>query len=99
MQKRGFHVFAVDRVKNRYTAKVALMYLDFTNEFHQQQILDMIRHLRPASIHLGLPSGTCSRARERSLMPGPAGEQRALPPLRDATNLYGLPQLSPQDQA
>ena len=32
-------------------------------------------------------------------MPGPAGEQRALPPLRDATNLYGLPQLSPQDQA
>ena len=98
MQKRGFHVLAVDQVKNSHAAKVALLYLDLTNKFHQQQIIDMIRHLRPDSIHLGLPSGTCSRARERALTHGHNGEQRALPPLRDTTNLYGLPELSPQDQ-
>eukprot|EP00435_Cladocopium_sp_Y103_P004637 s5022_g1.t1 len=53
----------------------------------------MVRQLRPLSIHIGLPCGTCSRARERKLPAHLREEHSAPPPLRSAEFLMGVPDL------
>eukprot|EP00435_Cladocopium_sp_Y103_P042429 s357_g11.t1 len=53
----------------------------------------MVRQLRPLSIHLGLPCGTCSRARERELPAHLRDQHSAPPPLRSAQFLMGVPDL------
>ena len=74
--------------------KVALILQDLTDEYAQQTALDMVDQLNPLSIHLGLPCGTCSRARERRLPVHLRETHSAPPPLRSAEHLMGLPGLS-----
>ena len=62
--------------------------MDLSDQFHQVQVLDMLETMKPLAVHLGLPSGTCSRAREKPLPPRLQSEFSA-PPLRDAQNLFG----------
>ena len=50
----------------------------------------------PCYVHLGLPCGTCSRARGKP-MPKSLGGHMGPQPLRDANNLLGLPQLQGSD--
>ena len=57
----------------------------------------MLRTLKPMSIHLGLPCGTCSRARERALPSTLQNNFKAPQQLRDATHLLGFPWLAGDD--
>ena len=64
----------------------------------QQRILTDIMHSRPPEyIHLGMPCGTASRARER-----PVATSKVLqgapqpPPLRSADHPLGLPHINPE---
>lgn len=87
-------MLAIDFEFNRHTPKVSLISLDLTQSHAQDQVLSMLYHLRPLSIHLGLPCGTCSRARERALPANLRGKCKAPQPLRDENNLMGFPWLT-----
>lgn len=79
---------------NKHTPKVSLVSLDLTLSRSQQLVIDMMYSLRPHSLHLGLPCGTSSRAREKALPKHLQGRFQAPPPLRDAQNLMGFPHLT-----
>lgn len=70
--------------------------MDVSNENHLQLILDMFCTCKPCYAHLGLPCGTCSRAREKPL-PGHFG-QHGPRPLRDEEHLEGFGNLAPHDK-
>ena len=93
MREAGFTTYSIDHEHNRHRPKVALILADLTQEHSQQTALDMVRQLRPLSIHLGLPCGTCSRARERELPEHLRSQHSAPPPLRSAEHLMGMPGL------
>ena len=59
----------------------------------------MLYQLKPMSIHLGLPCGTCSRAREKALPAHLRDKYNAPQPLRDSENLLGFPRLQGSDLA
>ena len=94
MREAGFTIYSIDHEHNRHQPKVALILQDLTDEYAQQTALDMVDQLNPLSIHLGLPCGTCSRARERELPVHLRETHSAPPPLRSAEHLMGLPGLS-----
>ena len=93
MRNAGFTTYSIDHEQNRHQPKVALILSDLTLKHAQQTALDMVRQLRPLSIHLGLPCGTCSRARERELPAHLKQYPSAPPPLRSAQHLMGEPGL------
>eukprot|EP00435_Cladocopium_sp_Y103_P016183 s5119_g4.t1 len=93
MRNAGFTTYSIDHEQNRHQPKVALILSDLTHKHSQQTALDMVRQLRPLSIPLGLPCGTCSRARERELPAHLREEHSAPPPLRSAEFLMGVPDL------
>ena len=64
--------------------KYHLFVWNLTRPEAQSQVLSMVSHLKPMSIHLGLPCGTCSRARERAL---PSNLKRAI---FEHRNSYGI---------
>ena len=90
----GFAVLAVDHVLTDPLAPVTL--LDLTDARHQEILIDILNHHPPDYIHLGMPCGTASRAREKPIShhhrqmgaPNP-------PPLRSATHPLGLPHINP----
>ena len=67
---------------------------DLGRAHDQSVVLDMLDNLRPISAHLGLPCGTCSRARERPLPKELRSQFQVPPPLRDVDNLMGFPCLT-----
>ena len=90
-------MFAVDHEFNAHVPKVSTISLDLQREPHQQITLSMIATVKPAAIHLGLPCGTCSRARDKALPVSLRSSFRAPPPLRDAQNLLGFSYLTGVD--
>ena len=80
--------------RNRHTPKVGLIISDLGRPHDQSVVLDMLDNLRPISAHLGLPCGTCSRARDRPLPKELRSKFQAPPPLRDVDNLMGFPYLT-----
>ena len=94
MREAGFTIYSIDHEHNRHQPKVALILQDLTDEYAQRTALDMVDQLHPLSIHLGLPCGTCSRARERQLPVHLRETHSAPPPLRSAQHLMGFPGLS-----
>jgi len=54
----------------------------------------MIKEMRPDGIHMGLPCGTCSRARDKPLPEKFRNDFFDPPPLRDANNLLGFDHLT-----
>ena len=59
----GFAVLAVDHVMHAPQAPVTL--LDLTEPNQQDILIDLLESRPPDYIHLGMPCGTASRARER----------------------------------
>ena len=86
--KSGWAVVPVDQASCRFVPHTPLVVLDLRDP----QSLDILLRFDEASpadwLHLGLPCGTCSRARERPL-PGNQGAR----PLRGPDALFGLPGL------
>ena len=73
---------------------MGLIISDLGRPHDQSVVLDMLDNLRPISAHLGLPCGTCSRARDRPLPKELRSKFHAPPPLRDVDNLMGFPYLT-----
>ena len=73
---------------------MGLIISDLGRPHDQSVVLDMLDNLRPISAHLGLPCGTCSRARDRPLPKELRSKFQAPPPLRDVDNLMGFPYLT-----
>ena len=78
------------------TIEICCGVLDVSNLQQLQLLESMIKFVKPCYIHLGLPCGTCSRAREKP-MPKSMGGHMGPQPLRNADNLLGLPHLCVAD--
>ena len=72
--------------------------MDVANSNQVSLLETMLHHCRPCHVHMGLPCGTCSRAREKP-MPATLGGHTGPKPLRNADHLLGLPNLTGADQA
>ena len=59
----GFSVLAVDHVL--HDPQVPVILLDLTQATNQDILIDLLNSRPPNYIHLGMPCGTASRARER----------------------------------
>ena len=94
MKKRGFSVFPVDREFNTHKTAVSTISLNLQDQKSQALVESMVIQIRPAAIHLGLPCGTCSRARDKPLPAHLKAHFHDPPPLRDAHNLLGFPTLT-----
>ena len=98
LRRLGFQVYPIDHAANRHAAKVRVFTLDVSNSDQVRLLEQMLHHCRPCHVHMGLPCGTCSRAREKP-MPAKFGGHMGPPPLRDSNHLLGLPNLRTADQA
>ena len=94
MKKRGFSIFPVDHEFNTHKPAVATISLNLQDPKSQSLVERMLLQTKPAAIHLGLPCGTCSRARDRPLPQHLKSQFTDPPPLRDAQNLLGFPHLA-----
>ena len=98
MRSRGFHVVPVDYHWNKHVSRVEFLSLDLTSTDGQSCLLSLLHELKPAAIHVALPCGTGSRARERPIAPHLIAKGAPQPkPLRDADHVLGLPGLPHRD--
>lgn len=97
-QKRGMQVFPIDFHRNRFSPKCRILEVDMSHPESAGLLNSMIEEIQPLAVHMGLPCGTCSRAREQ---PIPAAKKaRGAPepvPLRSALELFGIKNLSHKD--
>ena len=93
MADAGFSVIAVDHVSNK--PHFPITRLDLTSSSGQAIFWDIVESPQLVAIHLGLPCGTASRARERKI-PDSLRRQGVPepPPLRSPRYPLGLPGLS-----
>ena len=90
----GFSVLAVDHVMHDPQVPVTL--LDLTQDDHQNILIDLLNNRPPDYIHLGMPCGTASRARERPVARDKIKQGAPQPPpLRSADHPLGLPHINP----
>ena len=94
MKKRGFSVFPVDHEFNTHKTAVSTVCLNLQDAKSQALVESMVTQTKPAAVHLGLPCGTCSRARDKPLPPHLRTQFHDPPPLRDANHLLGFPTLT-----
>ena len=98
MKQSGFAVLSIDHVSD--SALVPIVALDLTNSSGQAILWDILAAPNLLGVHMGLPCGTASLAREKPVSrelqaqgaPNP-------PPLRSAEWPLGLPHLSQYHQA
>eukprot|EP00435_Cladocopium_sp_Y103_P008239 s5288_g2.t1 len=94
-QKKGFQVFPIDHSHNRFRAAAAILVIDLAHPDSRQLLPMLFETVRPSWCHMGLPCGTCSRARERPV--SQVLRQAGAPnprPLRGPDHLFGLPNLT-----
>ena len=97
-QKRGFQVFPIDFHRNRFSPKCRILEADMTHPQSAGLLNSMIDEMKPLAVHMGLPCGTCSRAREQPISAAKKAKGAPEPvPLRSAEELYGKRNLSPKD--
>ena len=98
MVQAGFSVLSVDHENNG--AVVPLMMLDLTSSSGVKVLWDILSSPNVAAVHLGLPCGTASLARERPVAKNLVLQGAPnLPPLRSASKPLGLDGPSPFHQA
>ena len=91
-ERYGMKVCPIDCERNRHSPFTKIFQIDLAND----KAWSFVEHARDTSKvvawHMGLPCGTCSRAREIQLK-----GVWSPPPLRDAAHPMGLPWNSPSD--
>ena len=98
MIQSGFEVVSVDHKVGHPFAPIVS--LDLTTESGRQILQKLLHHPRLFAIHLGLPCGTASRAREKPIPEELRAKGVPSPPqLRSAEFPLGMPGLSPLNQA
>ena len=97
MIQSGFEVISVDHKVGHPFAPIVS--LDLTTDTGRQILFRLLQHPRLFAIHMGLPCGTASRAREKPI-PQELQEQGvpSPPQLRSAENPLGMPGLSELNQ-
>ena len=90
LRASGFQVFAVDH--HVAGAKAPILKVDLSTSEGQSLVWRLIQSDLVAYVHLGVPSGTCTRERARNLLPGLGPSPQ---PLRSADHPLGLPSLQP----
>ena len=94
-QKKGFQIFPIDHSHNRFRAAAAILVIDLAHPDSRQLLPHLFETVRPTWCHMGLPCGTCSRARERPVSQALRAAGAPNPrPLRGPDHLFGLPNLS-----
>ena len=88
----GVSPVAVDAPFNRHKPLVDTWALDLTQEPAQALLLERITSCSVLGVHVALPCGTGSRARERPVPPKLRAQGAPQPrPLRDSAHVLGLP--------
>ncbi|CAK9104190.1 unnamed protein product [Durusdinium trenchii] len=99
-QLAGFATLAIDGPRNQHLPESPILNLDLVEKPMQDCLLRVVSDIKPAFIHVAIPCGTGSRAREkpipRHLKQAGAPEPRQL---RDKNFLLGFPDLSPNERA
>jgi hypothetical protein len=91
---KGFDAIGFDHSSNRHFAKAPISTLDLSKSTHQQLIFDIIDRGAVFYIHLGLPCGTASRARDRPVAAHLVAQGSPNPQkLRSEEHPRGLPTL------
>ena len=96
MIQSGFEVISVDHKVGHPFAPIVS--LDLTTDTGRQILSRLLQHPRLFAIHMGLPCGTASRAREKPI-PQELQEQGvpSPPQLRSAENPLGMPGFEPKE--
>ena len=91
----GFEVVGIDKHLDVVAPPhIALSLLDLTSPSGQRIFWGLVDERPPDFLHLGLPCGTCSRARERPVSSAQLAQGAPNPkPLRSEEYLMGLPTL------
>ena len=95
VKSRGFEVIAIDHEANRHKTKCKVLQMDLSQQHAIDTLIYITTHYPILGVHLGLPCGTCSKARGIPMSDGSEGP----PPLRSQQFLLGLPGLSPTNAA
>ena len=99
-QQIGFATIPVDGPRNEHRPECKLLVLDLTDSHAQDCLVDTIVSIRPQAIHVALPCGTGSRAREKPIAKHLAAQGAPQPrPLRNQSCPLGLPNLTLREQA
>ena len=99
-QRHGMQVFAFDYHRNRFTSKTKIFELDLSLDSSGELLQQMVQHIEPDIAHMGLPCGTCSRAREQPISQEMKDKGAPEPkPLRGPHHLLGFDTLGPHDRA
>ena len=94
-KQSGFAVLPVDGPRNEHKVECPVLTLDLVRAEEQQCLLDTLRQLKPQAIHVALPCGTGSRARERPVPAHLVAKGAPQPrPLRNASHPLGMPGLT-----
>ena len=86
----GFQTFAIDH--HVAQATVPILKVDLVTEEGQGLVWQLLQSDLVYYVHLGVPCGTSSRARDKPLLPGLGPSPQ---PLRSAEHPLGLPSLQP----
>ena len=93
-------MYPVDHHSNRFDPKVSFLPMDLTQLSSRRLLTDLLHQTRPLWVHLGLPCGTASRARQLPVSPRLRAQGLPAPrPLRSARFPLGLPDLSAPERA
>ena len=96
--KAGFQVLPVDYQHTRHTPCLPSLLLDLSQTSAQDHLMSLWEVQRPCFVHIGLPCGTSSRARERPLPSALRHHAAPQPsPLRSQGQPLGLPGLQGRD--
>ena len=98
-KQSGFAILPVDGPRNEHKVECPVLTLDLVRTEEQQCLLDTLRQLKPQAIHVALPCGTGSRARERPVPAHLVAKGAPQPrPLRNASHPLGMPGLTYHEQ-
>ena len=98
-KQQGFQVIPVDGPRNEHTPECPVLTLDLTDEHAQECLIQTLNVLHPAVIHIALPCGTGSRAREKPIAPSLVNQGAPVPrPLRNQDFPLGFPWLTPYEE-
>ena len=98
-QRQGFQIFPIDHSHNRFRAAATILVVDLAKPDSRKCLPHLFEAVKPQWCHMGLPCGTCSRARERPVQTALRLAGAPNPrPLRSAEHLFGLPGLTLPNQ-
>ena len=97
--QQGFNILPIDGPRNEHKPETKIMTIDLTDPAGQEVCLKQITDLKPQMVHVALPCGTGSRAREKPIPSHLLKQGAPQPrPLRDECHIMGVPNLSKLDQ-